>query len=423
MELFNAASGNPDLFCVVGGHELIGGASTDMKSPKLMAGFPPAANAQVTLANWRTAPFNRWAFQHVREIVPSADIPHDPGNIRALREKPQDLGALRIGRTTVAKMLEATSTDGIVILHRGVIVFEHYANGMTKRTPHILMSVSKSMLGLLAGILIGNGALKSNAPVTSIVPEVKRTAYEGATVDQLLDMRAGVYFDEDYLATSGPIVEYRKATNWNPLGPGEKPSDLRSFYAHLTKNDGAHGGRFHYVSPNTDLLGWIIERAGGARYADQMSSLLWQPAGSAEPAYITVDRLGAPRCAGGMHTSTRDLARIGQLIVEGGARGGKQVVPKSWLDRILQSGDPDAWKAGPFLEYYGESPMHYRAKWYVERDSSARLFGMGIHGQNLFIDPKNRIVIAKFSSQPPPLDAGLIKQTSALVTAIRQALT
>lgn len=393
-----------------------------MTSTKLMTGFPPEAQAQVTLANWRTAPFNQWAFQHVREIVPSADIPHDPASVRALRAKPQDLKSLKVGRATLARVLADTSTDGIVVLRRGALVFEHYANGMGERTPHILMSVSKSMLGLLAGILIGRRALKRDALVTSIIPEVKGTAYDGATVDQLLDMRTGILFDEDYLATSGPIVEYRKATNWNPLGPGEKPSDLRGFYRHLKKKDGPHGGRFHYVSPNTDLLGWIIERAGGARYADLMSAHLWQPMGAAEPAYITVDRLGAPRCAGGVNTTTRDLARLGLLIAEGGARGREQVVPEAWIDGILNKGDAEAWKAGAFLPYYGEAPMHYRAKWYVERDTHPRLFGMGIHGQNLFIDPKNQIVIAKFSSQAPPLDAGLIGKTTELVAAVRQAL-
>jgi CubicO group peptidase (beta-lactamase class C family) len=393
-----------------------------MKTPNLMHGFPPEAETQVTLANWRSAPFNVWAFQHVREIVPSADIPNDPGQVRKLAARMEDICSLKVGRSSLAKVLDATCTDGIVVLHKGAVVFERYANGMSERTPHILMSVSKSMLGLLAGILIEQGVLDHDAPVTSIVPELERTAYAGATVRHLLDMRAGVQFDEDYLATSGPIVEYRKATNWNPLGPGEKASDLRSFYRHLKKPEGKHEGRFHYISPNTDLLGWVIERAAGCRYADLMSTHLWRPAGAADSAYITVDRLGAPRCAGGMNTTTRDLARIGQLLVDHGSRAGKQVVPLSWIDSMLRDGDNSAWNAGPFTDLYPGVPMHYRAKWYVERDKHPRMFGMGIHGQNLFVDPKNRLVIAKFSSQPQPLDARLIHLTSDLVLAIRQAL-
>jgi CubicO group peptidase (beta-lactamase class C family) len=89
-------------------------------------------------------------------------------------------------------------------------------------------------------------------------------------------MRVGVAFEEDYLAASGPMIAYRK-TNWNPLEPGEAPSDLRSFYRELVRSDGPHEGRFHYVSPNTDLLGWVMERAAGKRYADLLSELLWRP--------------------------------------------------------------------------------------------------------------------------------------------------
>jgi CubicO group peptidase (beta-lactamase class C family) len=392
----------------------------------MMEGFPPAPQSQVTLANWRLAPFNSWAFHHVREIIPSADIPHDPDGVRALKAAPQDLDRLDVptsdGKsTTFGQFLAGSNTDGIVILHKGAVVFEQYGNGMTARSPHILMSVSKSMLGLVAGALAGQGVLDVERPVTDYVPEVAKTAYAGATVRHLLDMRTGVVFDENYLATSGPIIEYRKSTGWNPLAPGEAASDLRSFYRHLNEADRPHGGRFHYISVNTDLLGWVVERAAGRRFADLMSELIWKPMGAAESAYITVDRLGAPRCAGGMCMTTRDLVRVGQLILERGARGTKQIIPESWIADILEAGDPDAWNASTFVEYFPGLDMHYRAKWYVERGDAPLLMGLGIHGQNLFIDPANEIVIAKFSSQGPPLDVELIGVTRAAVNAVRKA--
>lgn len=395
---------------------------------QLMAGFPPAPDAQVTLANWRQSPFNHWAFHHVREIIPSADIPNDPGGVRDFKSAPQDISHLLIampGGKSVPfrQFLADTDTDGIVILHKGAIVFEHYANGMTARSPHILMSVSKSMLGLVAGILAGARVLDVDRPVSDYVPEIARTAYAGATVHHLLDMRTGLVFDENYLATEGPIIEYRKSTGWNPLGPGETPSDLRGFCRHLTEADRPHGGRFHYISVNTDLLGWVVERASGKRYADLFSELIWQPMGAAENAYITVDRLGAPRCAGGMCMATRDLARVGQLILERGARGTKQIIPESWITDILENGDTEAWNASTFVDLYPGLALHYRAKWYVEHGRQPLLFGLGIHGQNLFVDPANEIVVAKFSSQPPPLDTGLIAATGAGVNAVRKALS
>lgn len=397
-----------------------------MSDIKLMQGFPPSTDTQVTLANWRTPPFNKWAFHHTREIIASADIPNDPDGIWLLPVAPIDFRGLTLSHKGKPlgfdDFLTATDTDGLVVLHRGAIVCEIYANGMTRRTPHILMSVSKSVLGAVCGILVERRMLDLDQPVTRLIPEVSATAYDGATIRQLLDMRAGVLFDENYLATSGPIVEYRKAQNWNPLAPGDKPSDLRSFYQSMTAADGTHGGKFHYVSPNTDLLGWVIERATGERYADLVSRLLWQPMGASESAYITVDRLGAPRCAGGFCATTRDLARFGQLFAQGGRRDGAQIIPGWWIDDIRDNGDPDAWDQGDFAPYFPNQAIHYRSKWYVLRQSEPVIFGVGVYGQNLFIDRANQIVIAKLSSQPPPLDQMRIALTLQAVEAIRRRL-
>ncbi len=390
--------------------------------------FPSGPEAQATLANWRTSPFNRWGFQHVREIVPSADIPNDPDDLWRLPPVDTDLGALAIddgrgGHVGLDEYLTRTSTDAFVVVHRGRVLREHYAHGMGPATPHILMSVSKSMLGLLAGILAANGVLDFEAPAEQYVPEAKGSAFRGATVRQLLDMRSGLAFDEDYFATAGPIVQYRKATNWNPLEPSEAASDLRSFLQALDIPGGPHGGAFNYVSPCTDLLGWIIERASGRRFADLFSELLWTRLGAARPCYITVDRLGAPRCAGGMCMTAMDLARVGQLVAEGGRRGGRQIVPGGWIGDIVAAGDPDAWLVGPFVSYFPDRFMHYRAKWYVERGAEPVLSCLGIHGQHLFVDPARQIVVAKFSSQASPLDGDAIRMTYRAFDAIRALLT
>ena len=379
-----------------------------------MQGFPPEPAGQATLANWRSPPFNRWAFHHVRELVPSADIPNDPAGMRPLPAQPVDF----TGMDGFGSFVEQTDTDGLLIVHRGRIAFEHYANGTTAETPHILMSVSKSMLGLLAGILSARGDLDLQAAVAQYVPELEKTAYRGASVRQLLDMRTGVAFDEDYLATAGPMLAYRKSTGWNPLEPGEAPSDSRSFYSVLTGSDRAHGGAFRYTSPNTDLLGWVIERATGRRYADLMSELLWQPLGAERSAYITVDRLGAPRCAGGMCTTLRDLARVGQLVVE----GGRGIVPREWIDDLERGGERAAWDAGNFAYIFPGMPLRYRAKWYALDGEPPLLFGWGIHGQHLFVDRARAIVIAKFSSQAQPVDVQRMGLTLRAIERIRARL-
>lgn len=362
----------------------------------MMDRFPPPTEEQVTLANWRTAPFSRWAFRHVRELIPTAEIPNDPAAVRPLPEDPVPVPGFR-------EMAE--DCDALLALHRGRVVAERYDEGMTAATPHILMSVSKSLLGLLAGILAESGRLDADAPVSRYVPEIGQTVYRGATVRHLLDMRVGILFDEDYLATSGPIIAYRQATGWNPVDPAGPPPDLRSFYSRLTEADGQHGQRFHYVSTNTDLLAWVIERATGERYADLMGRLLWAPAGAERPAYITVDRLGAPRAAGGMCVAARDLARIGQLIVENGVRDGRQVLPQRWIEDIEQAGDPAAWNAGDFAPFFPGRAMHYRSQCYVLRGENPLVFGIGIHGQNLYVDRRAEVVVVRLSSRALPLDA------------------
>jgi len=390
-----------------------------------MTEFPPASENQVSLANWREAPFNRWSFRHVREIIPTAEIAHDPHRVRPLPIGLVNTDNIRI-RGAKDRVLSlddffmAASTDSLVILHRGRIIVERYADGMTAETPHILMSVSKSVLGLLTGILVSGEILDPNGQVTTVIPEVSETAYKGATIRHLLDMRTGVAFDEDYAATFGPIVEYRKATNWHPPGPGDCPSDLRSFYQCLRAPDGKHGGRFHYVSPNSDLLGWVIERATGQRFADLMSRYIWKPMGAHHSAYITVDRLGAPRCAGGICATARDLARLGQVVADGGAYEGTQIIPSVWIDDIVQNGSADAWDDGVFAPFFPGRKMHYRNKWYVELGEAPLLFALGIHAQYVFVDRRNQVVIVMMSSQADPLDAGLISLTMTAVSHFRE---
>lgn len=259
--------------------------------------FPPPPEQRVTLANWRTPPFNRWAFNHVRELVPSAGIATCfPGQSPAFA--PRDLRDFALEhngeRLDLDGWLRGTYTDSLVILKNGQIAFEYYAEGQSPSMPHIWMSVSKSILGLIAGIVAGRGLLDPAAQITDLIPELKDSAFAGATVRDALDMRVGIRFDEDYHAKEGAIIAYRKSHLWDPLQVGESPSDMRSFFSTLTERDGDHHGRFHYVSPNTDLLGWVLERATGTRFADLVSQLLWQPIQAERDAYITVDRFGAP---------------------------------------------------------------------------------------------------------------------------------
>jgi hypothetical protein len=166
----------------------------------------------------------------------------------------------------------------------------------------------------------------------------------------------------------------------------------------LPRGAGQHGERFHYVSPNADLLGWIIERAAGRRYAELMSELIWKPMGAETDAYVTIDKAGAARSAGGICITLRDLARFGEMLRLGG--GG--IVPTAWIDDILANGDRGAWLRGDMAEMLPQG--RYRSQWYLTGNDHGAWCAIGIHGQWLYIDPAAKLVIAKLSSQALPVD-------------------
>lgn len=387
--------------------------------------FPAPAHDRVTLSNWRTPPYSQWAFNHVSELIPSAFIRADR-DVKALSQRPIDLSefSARVDgeNLSMGQWLDKTHTDSIVVLKQGSVLYEYYAQGQSPFVPHIWMSVSKSVLGLVAGIVCEKFQIDVNAPIVDWIPEVKGSAFDGARIRDALDMRVGIRFDEDYHAKSGPIIEYRKAHLWDPVPQGEPQTDLRNFFSTLTQRDGSHGGRFHYVSPNTDLLGWVLERATGQRYVDLVSELLWKPVRAECDAYMTVDRFGAPRCAGGLCAVPRDLARVGRLLANGGRVDRVQVVPEAWIDDIITFDGRDPWRRGDFFELFDSAEMHYRSKWYVHREDRPLIFGVGVFGQHVFVDPAADLVIAKCSSQPLPLEKSYLTMTLAGIQTLRRML-
>ncbi|GMG84876.1 serine hydrolase [Paralimibaculum aggregatum] len=391
--------------------------------PSVMTGFPPPPEARATLANWRQPPFSAWSFTHTREIVPSAEIP--AGTPRPLEEDWTDLSRVPVpdgagGEIPFAGLLAATQSSACVVLQGGRLLWEWHGPGHDGLAPHLLFSVSKSITGLVAGQLADRGLLDPSAPLTALIPELAGSAYEGATLRHLLDMTVSTAFDESYLNADGDYAAYRISTNWNPAPDPAAAPDLRGFLTTLKPGTEPHGAAFHYVSPNSDLLGWVIERASGQRFADLMGALLWGPIGAEAPAYITVDRFGAPRTAGGICARPRDLARLGEAVRRRGVVGGRQVLPGWWLDDMATAGDRAAWARGDLRELFPAG--RYRSKWYQTGLPSGALACLGIHGQWLWIDPEAEVVIAKCAHQDEPAcdatDARLIAGLDALCNAL-----
>lgn len=386
-------------------------------TPALMAGVPPfPEQSLVTLANWQDPPFNRWSFLHIRELIPTARIARAAAPDPLPRAERDVLGfrfSYGDGELTVAEMLEETYTDGFLVLHQGRVVAEHYFNGMAPDVPHLLMSVSKSVTSAVAGVLAGQGLLRVSAAIEEIVPELGGTSFEGATVQDLLDMRAGTRFDESYDNPEADVRTYERVYLWRPDNGDPRPADALGYFATL-QNDGPHGGPFRYRSILTDVLAWVIERAAGMRLHELISRELWQPMGAEFDAEITVDGHGNPMADGGICASLRDLARFGQLYLD----GGRKIVPKDWIEDTIR-GAPDGARA--FAEG-DDSPgyppgAHYRNCWWI-RDPGVPFYqASGINGQNIFVHVPSQTVVAKFSTWPTALSpaAGVTTQAALAI--------
>jgi CubicO group peptidase (beta-lactamase class C family) len=371
--------------------------------PGLMPGAPPS-DRRVTLVNWQDPPYNRWAFQHVRELVPTAKIWRGDGPVRRLPRDERDLSAAVVAarRTPMPldRLLADTYTDGLVVLHRGRIVTERYLNGLAPHTTHLLMSVSKSITSCVVGALAGRGLLHPDVLVTDIVPELAGTSFDGCSVRHLLDMRAGTKFNEDYDNLAADVRVYEQIYLWRPRTGRGLPSDITEYFATLT-NDGPHGGPFRYRSILTDVLGWVAERAGGARLRELIASEVWQPMGAEFDADVTVDAHGNAMADGGICCTLRDLARFGQLLLDGGVRGGHRVVPRTWLDDTL-SGDDDVRAAFRGSGEQREFPRgaFYRNQFWIVDPAAPVFAGLGINGQMVLVHVPARVVIAKLSTWP-----------------------
>jgi hypothetical protein len=394
--------------------------------PALMTGPPPfPPEARVTLANWQEPPFNRWAFQHVRELIPTARISRGDGPARPLPRAERDVLAFRFGygdrELTVAELLEETYTDGFMVLHQGQVVAEHYLNGLAPDVPHLLMSVSKSVTSTVAGILAGRGELDVSAPVEDIVPELDGTSFAGATVQHLLDMRTGTRFDESYDNVEADVRTYERVYLWRPDNGDPRPPDALSYFGTLS-NDGPHGGPFRYRSILTDVLAWVIERAAGDRLHRLIARELWQPMGAEFDAEITVDARGNPMADGGVCATLRDLARFGQLFADRGRAGDRAIVPEAWIDDTVR-GAPDGAEAfadGDDTPGYPPG-AHYRNCWWVRDPSVPFYHGSGINGQNIFVHAPAQTVVAKLSTWPTALSPAA-GPTAAAVLALSAAL-
>ena len=402
---------------------MIAAIDPDAAASDLMQGLPPAADRIVGVHNWSIAPYLRWGFLHTREVVPTARIERGDGPVHELKAEPRDVEGISFPwagrRMTVAEMVEQTSTDGFLVLHRGRIVHEHYGPGMTPTTTHLLQSVSKSIAGTVAGVLVGRGLIDPDAPVTQYVEELAGTSFEGATVRHVLDMRTGTAYSETYDDPASDVYLTEVVAGWRPAAA---PLAVANVYEQLAMlgNVRPHGEVFDYRSILTELLAWVMERGSGVRYPELVSETLWSRIGAEQDADITI-RHGVALPDGGICATLRDMARFALLQLRDGRVGEEQVVPSEWL-LDTRRGDQAALDAYARAEGLDAHPgLMYRNQWWVlERDTAYS--ALGIHGQMVYVNLPADVACVKLSTWPTPLDESLETRCLTAFAAIAEEL-
>lgn len=278
--------------------------------------------------------------------------------------------------------LKDSKTTGLIVIQNDKIVHEAYYLGNTDTTRNISWSMAKSYISTLVGIAVDQGYIRSiNEQITTYVPELLGSGYEGVTIKNVLQMATGVGFDEDYGSFTSDI---------NKWGRGFALGNSQNRFAASLTREMEPGIQNHYVSINTHVLGMLINESTGMSITDFMQKNLWEPLGTEHDAYWIVDDKGMEVALGGLNVTLRDFAKIGSLFLHDGYWNGKQIVSKDWVAASIQA---DA----PYLEA-GPNVFGYGYQWWIPYGNEGEFLARGVYNQNIYINPSTNTVIVKLSA-------------------------
>ena len=357
----------------------------------------------LTLTNFQFGPQNRWAFSHMREVIPTAKIAKDDKQLLPLNRGAGYVEEFTISfdgqEQSIEKIAESHYIDGLLVLKDGEIVFEEYYGHLDESKPHLMNSVSKSVVGLVAGKLAEEEVIDLAKPVSYYLPELAKSGWGQDSLQVVLDMRDGSDYTELYPDFTTTFRLQDCAIGWTEADycPENGPRGLREFLPSIGRDE-SKAGKFRYRSGSTNVIGWVLERATGKPLAELISTYVWQPMGAEFDADITVDIGGAALADHGMSSTLRDLGRVGLLVLNDGSAFGKQVVPAEFIADL--HAEPDVANRVATEEALPDYNPYYRSFWWGQGNAERDLTGLGIHGQVLRVAPEAGIVVVIFSTWP-----------------------
>ena len=385
----------------------------------------------IDLDTWKWPEFFAFALTRMQEIFPTGGIPRGIGPVREYVTEDNDFRSLTIDRekwpaadedwTTVGDVLANTHTDAWLVTRNGVALAEEYAWPMKPARQHMLFSVSKSIVATVIGALADAGLLRPTDLVTTHVPALAKSGYAGATIRDLLDMRSGIKFSEEYLEEGSEIRALFEAVDFAPRSAASAKG-IKNFLTGLT-SDREHGSAFVYRSCETDVLAWIAEAVTGQPFSIVASEYVWSRIGAAHAAQVCQDRWGGSIADGAISATLRDLARFGEMIARGGTTdNGERVLSAEWVEDIFTGAEDSAkvFAASPSGRSYPGGM--YRSQFWMPSADRNVVIGIGIHGQMLYIDRATQTVGIKLSSDPEPVSLAAQHGTLAMFEAIAEAV-
>ena len=376
-----------------------------------MTGFPPPPERLIMQpeSDYFSFPKLRWSVCHIRELMPTKQVSRGiSASVPLTYALDNGIDAVTFvpigveGRMTWTESLLRNYTDGVLIIHKGHIVYERYIGALNETGKHAAMSMTKSLTGLLAEILVVEGNLDDAARVDSIVPELQGSAFGNATVRQVMDMTTALDYSEDYSDPEADIWIYSRAAS--PLPKPKEYDGPNGYFEYLqtVKQSGNHGEAFGYKTINTDALGWIVSRVTGKDLTTLLSERIWSRMGAEQDGYMTVDAKGTPFAGGGLSAGLRDLGRIGLLMLNGGEINGVRLFSKRVVEGIQAGGDRAAFAKAGYKTLDGGS---YRSMWWVFHNKHGAFAARGVHGQTIYVDPTAEMVVVRFASFPTAKNA------------------
>ncbi|EPX77123.1 serine hydrolase domain-containing protein [Litoreibacter arenae] len=301
--------------------------------------------------------------------------------------------------------IETRDVTALVVLKDGQIVHETYYKGTKAGDRRISWSVAKSYLSALMGVLLEDGSIASiDDPLTKYAPSLIGTAYDGASIRNVLNMASGVTFDEDYLDKSSDINRMGRVL---ALG-----GTMDGFTTELTETFAEPGQTWQYVSIDTHVLSMVIRGATGRSIVDLMSEKIIGPMGLETAPYYLTDGVGVAFVLGGLNMTTRDYARMGQMFLQRGRLNGQQIVPAAWVDASTTPTAPTA-----------PGAIGYGFQWWIPKGATKGEFmARGVYGQYIYINRPLGVVIATNAADRNFRDAGVADENIAMFRAIASAL-